>query len=67
MATSHSVRRERRQSEFIGLADAADVAGVNYRTVRRWIAAGHLPATRVGPKLLKIRRSDLDKFMGGAA
>ena len=64
-----SNRRERRHPELIGLTEAAEQAGVHYRTVRRWIERGELAATRVGPKLLKIKQSDLDKFLtpvGGA-
>jgi excisionase family DNA binding protein len=63
-------RHERRNPELIGLSEAATQAGVHYRTVRRWIKNGHLEATRVGPKLLKVKQSDLDKLLspvGGAA
>jgi excisionase family DNA binding protein len=58
------------RDELIGLPEAARLLGIHYRTMRRWVAAGNLPATRVGPKLLKVRRSDLDRLMqpaGGAA
>jgi excisionase family DNA binding protein len=56
-------RRQRRHPELIGLSEAAEQAGVHYRTVRRWVARGELAATRVGPKLLKVKQSDLDKFL----
>ncbi|KAA1248194.1 helix-turn-helix domain-containing protein [Mycobacterium simiae] len=63
-------RRERRQPEpLIGLPEVAIQAGVHYRTARRWVKNGQLAATRVGPKLLKVKQSDLDKFLtsvGGA-
>lgn len=65
-----SNRRERRHSELIGLQEAADYCDVSYRTVRRWIAAGHLNAVRVGPRLLKVDARELDAFLqptGGAA
>lgn len=69
MATP-SNRRDRRHPELLGLSEVADQAGVHYRTVRRWISNGELPATRVGRKLLKVKQSDLDKFLtpvGGGA
>lgn len=50
--------------DLIGLPEAAELIGVHYRTVRRWISAGLLPATRVGPKLLKIRVTDLEALAG---
>lgn len=63
-------RRERRHPELIGLQEAADICGVSYRTLRRWIAAGRIKAVRVGPRLLKIDAADLDSLLqpvGGAA
>ena len=63
-------RRERRGPELIGLTEAADLCGVNYRTVRRWVQSGRLKAVRVGPKLLKVNAADIDAMLqpltGGA-
>lgn len=41
-------------------AEAAAYKGVNESTIRRWIYKGLLPAQRVGPRLLRIKRADLD-------
>lgn len=41
-------------------AESAEYMGVNESTIRRWIRKGLLPAERVGPRLLRIKRSDLD-------
>ncbi|MEO7980341.1 MAG: helix-turn-helix domain-containing protein [Sporichthyaceae bacterium] len=49
-------------STRIPLAEAAASRGVSTRTVRRWIAAGLLPAYRVGPRLVRINPEDLDKL-----
>lgn len=52
--------------EYVTLPQAAELAGVHYRTARRWVATGRLKAVRIGPKLLKISKSDLQEFLGGA-
>ncbi|BCO35256.1 helix-turn-helix domain-containing protein [Mycobacterium heckeshornense] len=56
----------KRQSppRLLGIPEAAAYCGVHPRTLRRWIAAGHIQAHRVGPKLLKIHAADLDAFVG---
>jgi excisionase family DNA binding protein len=54
----------------VGISDAAQHAGVCPKTIRRWIAAGDLPAYRVGPRLIKIDLADLDAMfqpIGGGA
>lgn len=43
----------------ITVAEAANTLGVSVKTVRRRIADGSLPATRLGPRMLRIRRCDL--------
>lgn len=49
---------------WITLTDAADELSVSTKTVRRWIAAGHLTARRAGPKLLRVDRTSIDAMMG---
>jgi excisionase family DNA binding protein len=56
-------RHERRHPELIGLKQAGERCNVDYRTVRRWIAAGRLNAIRVGPRLIKVDVAELDKIM----
>lgn len=48
---------------LVSIAVAAEQADVHPRTIRRWIAAGRLPAFRVGPHLVKIDLNDLDVFI----
>ncbi len=35
-------------TEYLRAGDIARLAGVSVRTVRRWIASGELPSTKVG-------------------
>ena len=56
--------------EMISVTEAAGRLGVNYRTIRRWIAVGRIDAVRVGPRLLKIDAAQLERVMspvGGGA
>ena len=50
--------RERRA--YDRLSSAAPRAGVSERTLRRWIAEGRLAGYRVGPRLLRVHRAELD-------
>jgi excisionase family DNA binding protein len=42
--------------------ESAEYAGVCVKTIRRRIADGSLPAHRLGPKLFRIDRADLDRL-----
>ncbi|MEE3753426.1 helix-turn-helix domain-containing protein [Mycobacterium intracellulare] len=51
-------------------AEAAEYKGVHPATIRRWLASGALIGRRCGPKLIRIKVSDLDAMgapVGGAA
>lgn len=39
--------------------EAADYYGVSEFTIRRWIAAGSLPAYRIGKSTIRIKADDL--------
>lgn len=45
--------------DWLTTAEAAKEAKVTNKTIYRWIAAGRLNADRVGPRLYRIRRSEL--------
>lgn len=47
---------------FLTVADVAALLQLNQQTVRNWIDAGSLPATRVGRRV-RIRQSDLDQLL----
>jgi excisionase family DNA binding protein len=43
--------------------DAARELGIRRTTLWSWIEDGRIPVYRVGQKLLRIRREDLDAFI----
>lgn len=45
---------------FVSIATAADYLGVNARTIRNMITDGRLSARTLGPRVLRIRLSDID-------
>jgi excisionase family DNA binding protein len=45
--------------DFCTVAQAAEQLGVSVSTIWRWIESGHLPAVRVGPRAIRIRRRDV--------
>jgi len=47
--------------DLLTLAEAARMLKVSTVTLRRWIKQGRLPAYHVGPRKVRIRRSDLTK------
>ena len=48
---------------LLSIKEAAEYLQVSPNTVRNYIAKHGLKAQRVGPKLLKFRRADLDRFI----
>ena len=49
--------------EMVDVREAADLAGRNAETVRRWVWTGRLLARRQGNRLL-IARDDLERLLG---
>ena len=48
--------------EWLSLQQAALAYGVSVDTLRRRIAAGKLPASRLGERLIRVRVEDLDRL-----
>src|SRR5690606_4087100 len=46
---------------LVSLAEAADVLAVSTKTVRRYIADGHLDAVRLGRKTLRIKLDSVER------
>ena len=45
---------------YVSLDEAAQCMSVSVKTIRRWIAAGTLPAYRCGQRAIRIRVEDLE-------
>jgi excisionase family DNA binding protein len=50
-----------RDLDLLTLGEAAKLLKVSVVTLRRWIKQGRLPAYHVGPRKVRIKRSDLTK------
>lgn len=49
--------------DLLTVDEAAAALRVNPKTIRRWIAAGHLHAQRPGPRTMRITRVELERFL----
>lgn len=49
--------------EFYTVNEVAKLLKLNPQTVRNWIDRGDLPAVRVGARRVRIRASELDRFI----
>lgn len=49
--------------QLLTTREIAEILRVHQRTVQRWISSNQLKATKVGPKIWRIRKQDLDNFL----
>lgn len=47
------------ESDYIDVNEAGALLGCSHWTIRRRIADGALPGFRIGPRTLRVRRSDV--------
>lgn len=45
---------------YLSLEEAAEAMSLSVKTIRRWVAAGMLPAYRCGKRAIRIRLEDLE-------
>jgi len=43
--------------------EAAEALGVKEETIRQWLRRGELGGVKAGPRLWRVRESDLQKFL----
>jgi excisionase family DNA binding protein len=51
------------EARFLSVAQAADELGVTERFIRKLITNGDLQAVKVGTRLIRIRRTDLEDLL----
>lgn len=61
MPARRAIRRQ--PPELLSINEAAEFLRVHPRTVRRFIDDGRLPGYHIGIKIVRVRRSDLDKLL----
>jgi excisionase family DNA binding protein len=69
-AENHGTAIDVAEDRFISIADAAAYLGVDPMTVRNMLRDGRLQAWTLGPRVLRIRLSDIKAALqpyGGAA
>src|SRR5450755_3243138 len=52
---------------FLTVAEIAELLKLNPQTVRNWIDRGELSAVRVGSRRVRVKQSDLDRFIEAGA
>lgn len=51
------------EDRFLTVQEVADLLRVNQQSVRNWLDRGELAGVRVGKRRVRIRQSDLDRFL----
>lgn len=50
---------------YIGIDEVAEYLGVKASTVRTWIKTKNMPAHKIGGKLWKFKKSEIDEWVDG--
>ncbi len=56
-------RRDVEEKAYLTPGEAAELLAVSRKTIQRRIADGTIPTVRLGAKLVRIRRADLDRAL----
>jgi excisionase family DNA binding protein len=70
MQTAPGRSNKLQHSCYLSVAETADYLGVTTRTVRQMVSDGRLTAYRLGARVVRLRRDEIDAAMqpfGGAA
>ncbi|HEX5502707.1 MAG TPA: MEDS domain-containing protein, partial [Thermomicrobiales bacterium] len=55
------------ERDYYSIAQAAALLGVSRVSIWRWVRAGRLTASRLGHRTTRIRREELERFLGAGA
>jgi len=55
------VRERPPRPSWLSIREAAERLDVSERTIRNWISSSYVRAERVGPRLIRIPASELDR------
>ena len=58
-----STQKQNQVNQKLSVNQVADEFGCHPNTVWNHIRTGRLPAVRFGPRLIRVNRSDLDRFI----
>ena len=67
---NHPGRSNKLTGSYLSIGETADYLGVTTRTVRQMISDGRLVGRRLGARVIRLRRDEIDAAMqpfGGAA
>ncbi|MFN6486415.1 MULTISPECIES: helix-turn-helix domain-containing protein [unclassified Nostoc] len=59
----HNNNESEKDISFLTTIEVAKLLRVHQRTVQRWISSNNLKATKVGSRIWRIRKKDLDEFL----
>lgn len=51
------------RDQLISISQLSEENGLHENTIRGYIRNGRLPAVTIGPRLIRVRRSDFDAFL----
>jgi hypothetical protein len=51
------------EKKYLSILEASEYMGVHRNTIRNWIRFGILPAGRVGLRIIKVEKTDLDNLL----
>jgi excisionase family DNA binding protein len=58
-----STKNTAAKAGFVSIAEAAAYLGVNVRSIRNMLYDGRLKAYKLGPRIVRIRLSDIDSAL----
>lgn len=62
MPATHNTTTAAPSPEWLTFQQFIDYVQVSKRTGRSWIADGRIPAYRIGPHQIRVRRSDVESL-----